>query len=113
MGPPGRDDDYEFSSPLPERRPKTSIPKTIGVLNIIFGSALLLCVICWGLNLVMQSAMGPMFAAQQQQFRQALEAERGRKLQELQDLADAAQDEKEAAALRAKQKALKAQPMPK
>ncbi len=112
MEPPARDDN-EFSPLLSEQQPKTSIPKTIGILNILFGSLLLLCGICWSLNLMMQSAMGPMMAMQQQQVQQALEAERQRKLQELQELENAAQDEKEKATLKAKQNALKAQPQPK
>src|ERR1700682_4482945 len=109
MQPPLPDDDGPYP-PYPEQRPRTAIPKTIGILNIVFGSLLLLCGICFGISLAMQFAMGPMFAAQQQQFQQMLEADRRQKLQELQDLEQAAQNEKEKAPIQARQKALKAQP---
>ncbi len=112
MQPPDPHDHDSYPS-ISERRPKTSIPKTIGALNIVFGSLLMLCAICSGLGLAMQSAMGPMMAAQQQQFQQMQEADRAQRLQELQNLEQAAQDEKEKAAIEAQQKALKAQPMPK
>jgi hypothetical protein len=112
MQPPFPDDNEPYA-PLLERRPRTGIPKTIGVLNIVFGALLLLCGICFGLSLAMQLAMGPMFAGQQQQIQQMLEADRRQKLQELQDLEQAAQDEKEKAAIQARQKALQAQPIPK
>jgi len=112
MQPPLRDDMGPYP-PFPEQRPRTAIPKTIGILNIVFGSLLLLCGICSGLGLAMQSAMGPMLAVQQKQFQQMMEADRQRKLQELQDREQAAQNEEEKAAIQARQKALKAQPLPK
>jgi hypothetical protein len=105
--------DQEPYPPMPERRPKTTIPKTIGTLNIVFGSLLMLCAICSGVSLAMQSAMGPMMAAQQQQFQKMQEAERAQKLQELQEREKAAADENEKAAIQAQQKALKALPVPK
>ena len=98
---------------LPEQRPGTGIPKTIGILNIVFGSLLLLCVICLALSLAMQFAMGPMFAAQQQQAQQMFAAERQRQLAELQALEQGAANEKEKAGFEAKKKALQAQPIPK
>jgi hypothetical protein len=112
MQPPVRDDNRPHP-PFPEQRTRTGIPKTIGILNIVFGSLLLLCVICFALSLAMQFAMGPLFAGQQQQFQQVLEAERQQKLQELQNLEQAAQNEMEKAAIQAREKALKAQPIPK
>ena len=105
--------DQEPYPPMPERRPKTTIPKTIGTLNIVFGSLLMLGAICSGLGLAMQSAMGPMMAAQQQQFQQMQEADRAQKLQELHDREKAAADENEKAAIQAQQKALKAMPVSK
>lgn len=110
MEPRYRDDD----SPIRRvAQPNTSAPKTIGILNIVFGCLLLLCVACSSLNLLMQSAMGPMMVAQQQQVQQAMQAERQRMVQELQELEKAAKDEKEKAELRGKQKVLQAQPLPK
>src|SRR4051794_17660052 len=112
MQPPVRTD-HEAQPPFPERRPKTSIPKSIGILNIVFGALLLLCTMCYASSLAMQSAMGPVVAAQQQQMQQMLEADRLQKLQEFQKIEQAAQDEKEKAEIRARQQALKAQPIPK
>jgi hypothetical protein len=99
--------------PIPEQRPKTAIPKSIGVLNIIFGSILMLCGICTGLNMAMQSAMAPMFGQQQLQFQQLMEAERAKKLEDLKKLEDAAPNDQEKAALEGQRKALEAQPLPK
>ncbi len=112
MQPPAPYDNDWYPS-ISERRPKTSIPKTIGTLNIVFRALLMLCGICFGLSMAMQSAMGPVMAAQQQQFQQMQEAERAQKLQALQDLEKAAKDENDKAAIQAQQQALKALPMPK
>src|SRR5262245_14325049 len=97
----------------PAEESNPSAARTIGVLNIVFGSLLLLCVICSGLNLAMQSAMGPMFAGQQQQMQQAIEQEWKAKVNELEAQEKAAKDEKEKQELRARQQALRAQPQPK
>jgi hypothetical protein len=108
MEPSFRDDDD-----LPPLRSTSSAPKTIGILNIIFAALLLLCGVCSGMNIMMQSAMGPMMAMHQQQFQQALEAERQEQIQRLQAQEQAAQDEQEKADLRAQQERLKAQPLPR
>jgi hypothetical protein len=112
MQPPDYDD-LGAQPAYPDHRPRTAIPKVIGILNIVFGSLLALCSICFGLSLAAQSAMGPMFAAQQQQFQQMLEADRQQKLQELQKRAQAADNAKEKAAIQAQELALKGQPLPK
>lgn len=96
----------------PFREPNTGVPKTIGILNIVFGVLLLLCGVCSGLNVVTQSAFGPMIAAQQKQIQQALEAERQAKLKKLQEQEEAAEDEQEKAKIQAQQKVVRAQPMP-
>jgi hypothetical protein len=111
MEPPVHPDNER--PPVPPVQPNTGGPKAIGVLNIVFGTLLLLCAICSSINLAMQSAMGPMMQAQQQQLQQAMKAEREQQLQELRDLEQAAKDEKEKANLQARQKALQAQPVPK
>jgi ABC-type multidrug transport system fused ATPase/permease subunit len=105
------DDDSDLRVRLPER--PTSIPKTIGILNIVFGALLLLCVFCSSLNLMLQAALAPMMVVQQQQFQQAMQADRQQKLQKLQELEKAAQEEKAKAELRNQQKVLQAQPLPK
>jgi hypothetical protein len=112
MQPADFDDDRP-SPPYRDEPAPTSIPKTIGILNIIFGGLLLLCSICTGVGLAMQSAMGPMFAAQQQQFQQLAEAERQKQLQDLQNRERGAQNAEEKAELQAQAKALKARPLPK
>src|ERR1043165_4714618 len=100
-------------SPSPEP-PKTSIPTTIGILNIIFGSLMMLCILCSSMYLAVMGAIGaPINAIQQQQFQQALQTERLQKLQRLREQEQAAKDEKEKADLKAKQKALEEQPLPK
>src|SRR5687768_10445715 len=101
------------STPTPAEESNPSAAKTIGILNIVFGSILLLCVICSGLNAMMQSAMGPMFAMQQQQMQQAMQQERQARLEQLQALEKAAKDEDEKKKLQAQQKVIQAQPVPK
>lgn len=97
---------------VPLVEPNTGIPRTIGILNIVFGVLLLLCGVCSGLNVVTQSAFGPMIAAQQKQVQQALEAERQAKLKKLQEQEEAAEDEEQKAAIRAQHKLVQAQPVP-
>jgi hypothetical protein len=113
MEPPASDGDA--LSPVPtERQPRTSIPSTIGILNIIFGSLLLLCSFCSGVNLLVQSAMGgPIMAMQQQQMQLAMRAPREQRMAQLKAREEAAKDEKEKLDLKAQQKAIEAQPVPK
>jgi hypothetical protein len=113
MQPPDYDDDAPPPRPYRDEPPRTGIPKVIGILNIIFGVLLMLCSVCTGLSLAMQSAMGPAFAAQQQELQKAVQVDRNKKLQELRDRAQAAKDEKEKADLQGQEKALQAQPLPK
>jgi hypothetical protein len=106
-------DDIDSQPPFHERGPKTAIPKTIGILNIVFGSLLLLCAVCSALNLAIQPALGPMFAAQQQQFQQVQQADRQQKLDQLEKEEQAAKNKEEKAAVQARHKALKDQPLVK
>ena len=91
--PPHDDYDDLYLPPQPPKR--TSIPKTVGILNIIFGSLLLLCGVCCGW---LQSSMASMTDEQQkqfqQQFQQAMEDLKEQKMQELQALERAAKDER-------------------
>jgi ABC-type multidrug transport system fused ATPase/permease subunit len=109
MEPPDSADPPLYLLP-PEGSAKTSIPMVIGIMNIIVGSLMLICLFCSTMNMFMQ---GPMMAAQQQQFQQVMQAERQQMLQRLQDREKASNDEKEKAELRAQQKAIEAQPAPK
>jgi hypothetical protein len=107
------DDDLPRYEDISLARPRTAIPKTIGILNIIFGFLLLLCVVCSSMNLIMQQAMAPVMAGMQQDIQRQLDGQRQLQLQNLQDLEKLALDEGEKAALRAKRQALQAQPAPK
>src|SRR5947208_3402060 len=78
-------------------RPNPGAAKTIGILNVIFASLLLLCLVCMSLQLVMQSAMGPMMAAQQAQMQQAMQAQRQQQLQQLKTQEDNAVNEEDKA----------------
>ena len=112
MEPRARDD--RRSSLPPREPPKTSIPMTIGILNIIFSSVLLMCLFCSMMGLFLQGPMMAVQKMQQQQIEQAMKADRQKRLQQLQeDLEKAANNEKEKAELKARQKALEAQPVPK
>jgi hypothetical protein len=98
----------------PPPPPRSTIPKTIGILNIVFGSVFLACAICSGINLLIQPAvMGPMMDAQQKQIQAQVEADRARQLALLKAQEDAAPNENEKAAIRARQKALQAMVVPK
>lgn len=103
--------DYSDDAPPPVQ-PNAYAAKTIGILNIVFGSLLLLCGICAGLNQGMQAAMGPVMAAQQQQVQKAADTARQVELRQLKEREKASTDAKEKATLQEKQKALEAQPVP-
>jgi hypothetical protein len=91
----------------------TGTPKTIGVLNIVFGICLLLCVGCYGASLLMQSVMAPFFKAQQEQMQQQLKATRAQQIAQIAQQEAAARGEEEKARLRAQRKSLESQPEPK
>jgi hypothetical protein len=110
--------DYDdgLQESLPPERP-SSAPKTIGILNIIFASLLLLCGICSAIQSVGQAALEPMMKQQQeqaqQQIQQNLEAQRQSELKALEDQEKRATTAQEKAAIQAERKALQAQPLPK
>ncbi len=110
MPPPSASDPYP---PLYHPRPRTGIPKTIGVLNILFGTLLLLCAFCFGIGLAMQTAMGPKMDGNNMQFQQMQEAERRRQLDELERREQAAANEEEKDKIRAELKAVKELPIVK
>jgi hypothetical protein len=97
---------------VPLVEPNPGLAKTVGVLNIVFGALLMLCGICAGANLGLQSALSPMMAAQREQMQQTMRAGQQAQLKKLQDEIDATDDEEEKAALQAKLKVLQAQPVP-
>jgi hypothetical protein len=112
MNPSANDPDNAVPA-FPLVPPNTSAPKVIGTLNIVFAMCLLLCGGCYGVQLVAQSAMGPMMEAQQQQLQATLLAERERRVQELKDEIKAASTDEERKKHEAELKKLEAQPPPK
>jgi hypothetical protein len=98
---------------FPEIEPNPSIPKTIGTLNVIFGSLLLLCGACTVASTVMQIVMAPMMEAQQQQMQATIEGAHQAEIAAMRKKEDNAKTPQEKAALQAQRKALEAQPVPK
>jgi hypothetical protein len=86
--------------------------KTIGVLNMVFGVCLILCVGCYGASVLMQSLMAPAMAAQQEQMQLAMKANREQQLVQIKQQESAAKGE-EKARLQAQRKALESQVEPK
>jgi hypothetical protein len=100
----------ENDTSLPSVEPEPSGPKTIGLLNIIFGSILLLCGSCSGMYLAFAAISAPMIDAQFQQMQQMVAAQRAAQIAELQRQETAAKTTKEKAAIRAQRKAIESQP---
>src|SRR2546426_11288867 len=114
----GHEMDTSLPSPLPPPgafRPKSSTPKVLGILNIIFGSVLILFGICGALSVVMNRAIAPMMTAQQMQVRQVFEAnqqaERTAELRKLEEQEDAAQSGEEKQSIRSQRQALESTPI--
>lgn len=103
--PPGPD--------LPAVEPDPSIPKTLGLLNVIFAGLLLLCGGCMGANLIIQLAMMPVMQVQQEQVRVSMDAAHQNQIADLRRKEDAAKDPKEKAALQRRRQTLENQPPPK
>jgi hypothetical protein len=94
--------------------PNYSTPKTIGMLNIIFASLLLLCGACYAVQMMFQQALSQaMMGPQQQQMQAAFAAERQAKIQQLEQQEKLAATKEQKAALESQRKALQAQPLPK
>lgn len=93
--------------------PDTTVPKTIGLLNMIFGGLLLLCGICSGIYVAWIPLMQPMMQAQQQQFDQQMAAERQKQLADLRQQEKQAKSDEERQPIVARRKHLEAQPLPK
>lgn len=96
--------------------PRPGVAKTIGILNLIFGSLLSLCVGCSGAYMLMfvfmMPAMRPMMKAQQRQVQAQFEAQRQARIDNLRKQEQATEDAKEKQALRAQRNDLEARPIP-
>ena len=68
---------------------RSGTPKVLGILNIVFGSALILGGVCCGLYIMMLSMMSPMMIAAQNQMQQQMktqqQAERTAELKKLEE----------------------------
>jgi hypothetical protein len=90
-------------------------PKVIGILNIVFGSALALGGLCCGVYLLTLSSLSPVIGAQQnlmqQQFQASQVAERTAALDQLKQALEAAEADDEKQRIQAEIDALEATPM--
>jgi hypothetical protein len=88
----------------------------IGILNIVFGSALGLGGLCCGLYFMMISALGPVIGAQQSQVMQQMKdgqvAQRAAQVRQLEEQEEAAETEEEKQTIRDKRTALESTPAP-
>ena len=98
---------------LPVVLPDSGTAKTIGVLNMVFGVCLILCVGCYGASILMQSLMAPAMAVQQEQIQMATKAARDQQILQIIQEERAAKGEEEKARLRAQRKTLEGQVEPK
>ena len=94
--------------------PKSGTPRVLGMLNIVFGAALVLGGICCGINAMMQSALMPILAAQQQQMQQQIkstqEAARAEKLSKLDEREQAATTDEEKSSIQSERQAVQSSP---
>lgn len=95
--------------------PPTTAHKTIGILNILFSTVLLLLGACCGLSLLSQLALSPAMEAMQQQVQQELnqsEAKRKKEIATLDEQEKAATTEQEKATIKSAREALESQTRP-
>jgi hypothetical protein len=79
----------------------TSTPKTVGVLNIVFGALLILCGLCSMASMLQQAAMGPMMEGIQEQQQETMRQVHQAQLDELDAQIAAAESDEERAELQA------------
>ena len=91
----------------------SGVPHTLGILNIVFSIFLLLCIACYGTQILVHGMLGSTFVANQQQFQKAMDAERQKEIDTLENSAKNAATEEEAESLRAKKVVLENMPTPK
>ena len=91
----------------------TKVPHTLGILNIVFAIFLLLCVACYGVQVIAHGLLGSTFAASKQQAQKAMEERRQKDIDALEDSANKAATEEEAESLRAEKEDLENMPLPK
>lgn len=97
----------------PPRVASTSIPKTIGILNILFGVLLCFCGVAFAAQSLWWSAMGPAFEQGMQNAQAEMQSQieqRKERIQELIEQEKAAENEDEREALRAERQRLEGLP---
>jgi hypothetical protein len=104
------------ASAIPVMRPRSGAPKVIGILNIVFGTALGLGGVCCGLYVMMLSALSPVIGAQQtqvfQQIKDGQAAQRAAQVRQLEEQEEAAQTEEEKQSIRDQRTTLQSTPIP-
>lgn len=90
--------------------PSPRIPKVLGILNIVFGSALILFGLCMGLYVSMLPAMGRAMNQMQKKAEADLETKVAAELKEIGEAEKAAETDEEKQALAEKRKAIEARP---
>src|SRR4051794_32370750 len=78
--------------------PNVRIPKVVGILNIVFASAILICGLCMGVYVMILPSFGKAVVGMQKKMEQTLEDQKKAELNQL--------DEEEKAAETAEQKAI-------
>jgi hypothetical protein len=104
-------DDFAAPEDIPPIAPNPSAAKTIGILNIVFASALLLAGLCCGTYAVVFSNSG-FWSAQQQQMQAAIEGQRKAEIKKLEDEEKDAKTDKEKGEIRARLRQLELQQIP-
>jgi len=92
---------------------ESGAPKTIDIMNIMFACGLLLCGMCMGLQILGQSLLGPMMAAQQPQFEAEMKRAREQQIAELEERLDTAETEQQEQEIQREIDQLKQMPLPK
>ncbi|MBX6315630.1 MAG: hypothetical protein IRY99_22360 [Isosphaeraceae bacterium] len=93
-------------------RPRPGLPKTIGILNIVFGALLLLCIPCGAGYLALMANMGRLLDYQNAEIQARIEAKRKARLDELAAREKAAASEEQKAQIRAERSKILSEPGP-
>jgi H+/gluconate symporter-like permease len=92
--------------------PNPRIPKVIGILNIVFGSALVLGGLCLGAYAAMLPMLGKAMTEMQKKAEASQEAQKQAELKAIEDAAKAATTDEEKRDLEAQRLAIEARPRP-
>lgn len=92
--------------------PKPGLLKTIGVLNIVFGAIMLLCIPCFAGYVGLLANMGPLLQAQQQEIQKRVDEQMKRRLDDLAKREATAQNEEQKEQIRIERDNLKSAPGP-